>query len=199
MDNIELLRRLDNLLRLGAIAEVDLAQAKVKVQSGEILTTWLPWATFRAGTTQSWSPPTVGEQCLILSVSGELTMGIVLVGIYASNAPSQNGDEHLIKFADGATISYNQASGHLSAKNCKTAEIHATESITADTPSFTCTGNVTIEGTLSVKGEISTDSNVSAQGTMTAQGEVSGNGIALSSHTHSGVESGSKNTGTPNG
>lgn len=76
----------------------------------------------------------------------------------------------ILKFADGATISYNQASGHLSAKNCKTAEIHATESITADTPSFTCSGDVTIDGKLSVKGEISTDSNVSAQGAMTAHG-----------------------------
>lgn len=155
MDNIELLRRLDNLLSLGTIAEVNLVQAKVKVQSGEILTAWLPWATFRAGTTQSWSPPTVGEQCLILSVSGKLTMGIVLVGIYASNAPSQNADVHLLKFADCAEISYNQASDHISAKNCKTATIQATESITAETPSLTCTGNVQIDGTLSVKGAIS--------------------------------------------
>lgn len=125
-------------------------------------------------------------------------MGIVLVGIYATNAPSQNDDEHLIKFADGATISYNQASGHLSAKNCKTATIQATESITAETPSFTCTGDVQINGKLLVKREISTESSVSAQGAMTAKGEVSGNGIKLSIHTHSGVESGNKNTGTPN-
>lgn len=193
MDNIELLRRLDNLLRLGTIAEVDLAQAKVKVQSGEILTTWLPWATFRAGTTQSWSPPTVGEQCLILSVSGELTMGLVLVGLYASNAPSQSGDEHLLKFADGAEMNYNQASGHLSVKNCKTATIQATESIIADTPSLTCTGNVQIHGALNVSGAISTESSVSAQG------EVSGNGINLSTHTHSGVEKGNKKTDGPNG
>ncbi|MGX2968012.1 phage baseplate assembly protein V [Ursidibacter sp. B-7004-1] len=142
----ELLRRLDNLLRLGTIAEVDYAKALVKVQSGNILTDWLPWVTFRAGTTQSWSPPTTGEQCLVLAVSGELTTAVVLVGLYTQNAPSQSPDEHCIKFADGMELKYNQASGHLTVKNCKTANIQATSSITADTPSFTCTGNVVIQG-----------------------------------------------------
>ncbi|MGX3020924.1 phage baseplate assembly protein V [Ursidibacter sp. B-7004-1] len=189
----ELLRRLDNLLRLGTIAEVDYVKALVKVQSGNILTDWLPWVAFRAGTTQSWSPPTTGEQCLVLAVSGELTTAVVLVGLYTQNAPSQSPDEHCIKFADGMELKYNQASGHLTVKNCKTANIQATSSITADTPSFTCTGNVVIQGSLSVKGAIST------QGSMTAQGEVSGKGINLSTHTHSGVESGNKRTGTPNG
>lgn len=190
-NSTELLRRLDNLLRLGTIAEVDHAKALVKVQSGNILTDWLPWLTFRAGTSQTWSPPTINEQCLILAVSGEFTTAVVLVGLYTQNAPSHNPDEHCFAFADGAVIAYNQTSGHLSAKNCKTAEIHATEKITADTPSLTCTGNVDIHGSLSVKGAITTQSS------MTAQGEVSGMGINLSTHTHSGVEVGNKRTGTP--
>lgn len=193
----DLLRRLDNLLRLGTVAEIDLVNARVRVQSGEILTDFLPWFTLRAGTTQSWSAPTVGEQCLVLAVGGELTMGVVIVGLYASNAPSNNADEHLVKFPDGAEISYNHSSGHLSAKNCQTATIHAIKSITADTPSFTCTGNVQINGTLSVKGEITTQSGITAQGTMTAIGEVSGMGIKLSTHVHGNVESGNKKTGIP--
>ena len=104
MDLTELTRRLDNLLRLGTIAEVDHSKALAKVQSGNILTDWLPWFTLRAGTTQTWSPPTKGEQCLVLAVSGELTTAVVLVGLYTQNAPSQSPDEHCIKFADGAEI-----------------------------------------------------------------------------------------------
>lgn len=196
-NSTDLLRRLDNLLRLGTVAEIDLVNARVRVQSGEILTAFLPWFTFRAGTTQSWSAPTVGEQCLVLAVGGELTMGVVIVGLYASNAPSNNADEHLVKFPDGAEICYNHSSSHLSAKNCQTATIQASQSITADTPSFTCTGNVQINGTLSVTEAISTESGVSAQGAMTAQGDVSAMGIKLSTHVHTGVESGNKHTGTP--
>lgn len=210
MDLTELTRRLDNLLRLGTIANVDHAKALVKVQSGNILTDWLPWLTLRAGTTQTWSPPTTGEQCLVLAVSGELTTAVVLVGLYTQNAPSHNPDEHCIKFADGAEIKYDHTSGHLSAKNCKTAEIHATQSITADTPSLTCTGNVTIDGTLTVQQQISGNGGLAVQGgsgasfsgnvkqkggSFTTTDDVIANGISLKNHTHRG-DSGGK-TGTP--
>lgn len=187
----DLLRRLDNLLRLGTIAEVNHTQAKARVKSGEIITDWLPWLTCRAGSSQTWSPPTIGEQCILLAISGELTTAVILTGIYIQNAPTHSADEHCFVFADGAEIKYNHASGHLSAINCKTAEIQASTSITAKTPTLICTGNVEIHGNLSVQGQISTEM------TITARGEISGNGISLSTHKHAGVERGSKKTDTP--
>lgn len=56
---------------------------------------------------------------------------------------------------------------------------------------ITLKGTVNIEGTLSTTGQISTDAGVSALG------EVSGNGVNLSEHIHTGVESGNKKTGKP--
>ena len=64
-------RRIENLIRYGVIAEVDCAKRRARAKSGNILTDWLPFLTFRAGTTRSWSPVTVGEQCLILA-EGEI-------------------------------------------------------------------------------------------------------------------------------
>ena len=58
MNLVELLRLIHNLIRLGTIAEVDHARARVRVQSGELLTNWLPWIEARAGTTRDWDPPT---------------------------------------------------------------------------------------------------------------------------------------------
>lgn len=192
-NSTDLLRRLDNLFRLGTILAVDHAKARVRVKSGEIESDWLPWLTFRAGQTQSWSPPTVGEQCLICAVSGELSTAVVLVGIYTNNAPSQNPDEHLIVFPDGAEIRYNHASGALSVKNCNTATLHAKSQITLDCPTVICTGEVQVLGTLAVDGIISTQASV------TAQNDVSGGGISLKSHKHGGVESGNKQTQSPTG
>ena len=63
----ELQRKLDNIIRFGVIAEVNHATARARVKSGDILTEFLPFITFRAGTTKTWSPPTVGEQCVMLS------------------------------------------------------------------------------------------------------------------------------------
>jgi phage baseplate assembly protein V len=179
MNQIETIRRLDNVIRLGTIAEIDLPKARVRVQSLDILTDWLPWLTLRAGNVKSWTAPSVGEQCLILSVAGEMNTGVVLTGIYASNAPSQDGNLFLLQFPDGAEISYHFASGALVATNCKTALIQAKNSVTIDSPTVLLTGNLQVKGSI------------------TAQGEVTGKGVVLSTHKHKNVQAGRDETGEP--
>lgn len=51
--------------------------------------------------------------------------------------------------------------------------------------------------TTNVEGNVNVKGNVSVDGKIDASGEVTGNGIKLSSHTHSGVKSGGENTGNP--
>ena len=41
--NADLPHRLAKLINVGTIAEVDYQTARVKVQMGDWLTTWLPW------------------------------------------------------------------------------------------------------------------------------------------------------------
>jgi hypothetical protein len=55
-----------------------------------------------------WAPPSVGEQCLVLSPEGDLGNGIVLPGLYcdAFPAPSDQPDLVCFAFADGAWIGY---------------------------------------------------------------------------------------------
>lgn len=183
-DQTELLRRLDNIIRLGTIAEVDLTTATARVKTGGITTDFLPWLTFRAGKDKSWSAPTVGEQCVVLSVSGEFTTGVILVGLYTQNAPSQSADEHIFRFDDGAEINYNTASSQLTVKNCKVVIVQASETIELKTPLVKATQNVEIGGNLSVKGTTSSQGAISTQGAVTAKGDVSGGGISLSSHHH---------------
>ncbi|MDG6881054.1 Phage P2 baseplate assembly protein gpV [Phocoenobacter uteri] len=170
-NNTDNARRIEHIVRFGTIAKVDLKKALVRVQSGEVLTDWLPWLNFRAGTTKSWSPPTVGEQCIVLSASGEMTMGVVLYGIYASNAPSSNGDEHLIEFPDGAICKYNHKTHRLTMTGIQTAYVQASESIVADTPNFVCTGDVRIKGNLTVDGISTATDHLSS-------------GISGKGHTH---------------
>lgn len=59
---------LANLLRLGTVAQLDVAEARVKVDIGGLVTDWVPWVpwvTGRAGATRTWSAPRVGEQVLL--------------------------------------------------------------------------------------------------------------------------------------
>jgi len=196
MTNAELSRLIENIIRSGTILEVDHANALCRVQSGELQSAWLSYFTKRAGTSKTWDPPTVGEQCLILSPSGETAAGLVLVGIYSDNfnAPSNSPDEHLRVYPDGAHVSYNHATGALMATGIKTALIQAESTVTIDCPQTNFTGAVTVDGLFTYQAGL-----VGAGGDTTAliTGDVIANGISLINHVHSGVESGGSNTGGP--
>ncbi|WP_239878257.1 phage baseplate assembly protein V [Laribacter hongkongensis] len=212
-DFADLSRRLESLIRPGTIAGVDLARARVRVTSGGLTTDWLPWFAARAGTTRDWNPPTVGEQCVVLAPSGDPATGFVLVGLFsgAHPAPSRSGDEHLCVYPDGARITYNHATGALSATGIKTAVVNAAEKFTIDCPENEITGNLlvkgatTSEGLLTFKsgmsgecgdgGETTIDGPIKHNGKLTNTGEVSSNGIVLSKHIHPGDSGGT--TGAP--
>jgi phage baseplate assembly protein V len=229
MDPVELSRRLENLLRIGTIHSVDHAEARCRVQTGALTSQWLPWFAPRAGETTVWSPPTVGEQAMILSPSGEAAGGVVLVGIFsdAKPAPSDSADEHLIVFPDGARISYDHASSHLSVSGIQTATVQAATHCTVDCPETETTGNLTVGGNIIVAGDATVNGSTMLEGeaivagllsymsglagtggagggsTMIAgdishaSGNLSSNGITLHTHTHGGVQGGSGSTGAP--
>ena len=105
-------RRLESMIRLGTIAAVDHGAARCQVKTGGLVTEWLPWLERRAGTTRDWDPPTVGEQCLLLSPSGEPGAGIVLTGIASNANPMPSGDKNkqVRNWPDGARHHYDHAS-----------------------------------------------------------------------------------------
>lgn len=212
-------RRIESIIRTGTIAAVDHGAVRCKVRSGGLLTTWLPWIAIRAGTTRTWSPPTVSEQVLLLCPSGEPAAGIVLLGLNSDSidTPSHSQDEWVIDFPDHARITYNHATGAFSVTGIKTALIEASESVTVDTPETHITGNVTIDGDLLVKGmgtimDLFTYlSGMAGFGIVEGKdvaaiidgpfnqinGPLSSNGVTLQTHTHTGVHGGSDNSGPP--
>lgn len=111
----DLYRRLDNLIRLGTVAEVRHGRIpQVRLTVGNLTTGLLPLATVRAGKTTTWNPPTVGEQCLLFSPSGDLAAGVALPGIASKHhpAPDDNPDNIRTMYPDGATVEYNHADHH---------------------------------------------------------------------------------------
>lgn len=205
-ETADLSRRLESVVRLGTIAEIDHAAARVRVKSGGNDSNWLAWLSLRAGETREWNPPTRGEQCLVLSPGGEMAAGIVLVGIFsdAIAAPSESPDEHLRVYPDGARIHYNHATGALSATGIKTAMVKASEQCTVDCPESEFTGNVLVRGTLTYLGGLNnagtgTGATISGpidhDGNLTNSGSISSNGVVLDTHRHLDADGGT--TGVP--
>lgn len=224
MDDLaDLIRRLESLIRLGRIAEVQMKPPRVRVKSGGLTSQWRPWMSLRAGTTTEWDPPTVGEQCLLISPSGDPATAVVLVGLFsdAHPAPSSSPDEHVRLYPDGARISYNHATGELSITGIKTALVQADEHVTVDCRESTFTGNVLIKGKLTVIGDAlfkakatvtklfsylsgMSGKNGDAGGETTIEGTIrhtngalSSNGVVLDRHDHGEVERGNERTGGP--
>lgn len=108
MDLAELSRLVSNLIVIGTIHSVDHQSVRARVTIGKLTTEWLPWFEQRAGQTTTWDPPTVGEQCMVLSPSGAIEKGIILVGLN-SNAiqpPSHDDSQHITRYPDGGLVRY---------------------------------------------------------------------------------------------
>jgi len=107
-------RRLESAIRIGVVAEADYATSRVRVQSGGLLTGWLPWLERRMGDTVDWDPPHPGEQVVILSPSGEVASGIVLTGIPSDSCPHPIHDKNKChrRYTDGATFEYDHKGHH---------------------------------------------------------------------------------------
>jgi phage baseplate assembly protein V len=112
-----LLRRLENLIRPGTVAEFDPVTARCRVQTGNLLTTWLPFFTLNADEDSTWHLPSLDEQCLILSPSGNPETGFVLIGLYSDRypAPDNSPTRHRRRYRDGAIIDYDTATHTLTA------------------------------------------------------------------------------------
>lgn len=229
MSLADLARRLENLIRIGTIAEVDVADItgpRVRVKDGELLTGWLPFGAMRAGTARVWSVPTVGEQVLVLSPSGDMASAVVFGSLYSATTPAPSTDphEHIIDFADGTRFSHNDATGAMVFTGMKTlllkanqsitldtakVMVKASDSVTVDTPQTTVTGKTTIKGLLSYLAGLAGSGGTGGPGAQITgevkiTGDVRTTGTLYnndkdigSNHTHGGVAPGAAKTGVP--
>lgn len=182
-DTNEIHRLLNNLIRTGTVLEVNLQDGLCRVQTGELQTTWLNWLTSRAGRTRTWWAPSVDEQVLLLSIGGDLTTAFVLPAIYSDENPPPSTAQNacVVQFPDNATFQYDPDTGALQIKGVKSMVIEASDSIALKTKKLTITADETdINGKVTQSG-----------------GDMSSNGIVVHTHKHSGVKSGSDNSGGP--
>ncbi|WP_447878436.1 phage baseplate assembly protein V [Serratia fonticola] len=204
----ELHRLINNLIRTGTVTEVDLDSWTCRVKTGELETNFLPWSTPRAGDARLWWPPSVGEQVMIFSLSGNLETAIVAPALFSDGnpPPGLQAKTLTIQFSDDAVIQYDANSGALAATGMKTAQIEAAESITAETkqviakatvkitletPTVECSNHLTAK-TLSITEGGTMKGNITHSG-----GKLSSNGVVVDDHDHGGVERGGGRTDGP--
>lgn len=170
----------------GIVSQVDPKTHRIKATLPaleDLETAWLPFATLNAGGNQFYALPDVGELvAMVLDARGE--HGYVLGTIYneADPVPVANSEIWLHKFRNGTEISHNRNTGEVAVKTA--GKVKVTAAVVEITAPCQIVGDVTVQG------------NIRASGTISAP-TVSSGGIALATHTHSGVESGRGTSGQP--
>lgn len=193
----EFSRQLANLVRIGTVIELDEANARVKASVSGLTTDWIPWTAGRAGNTRQWSPPRVGEQVVLASPYGDLGQAVVIGSLFSDEkpAPATSKDQETTVYPDGSTVDYNSATNTLTVTvagagnviiNCKVATVVAETSVTLDTPTTHCTGNLQVDGALTYGGGMTgsgggttaiINGNVQVNGNLNASGSITdGNG-----------------------
>ncbi len=184
--NAEHQRRLHNIATIGTVIEIDADAALMRLAVGDNETDWLSIPTIAAGMVSVWRCPSMSEQFLLVSPSGELANAIPVVSLYSDHNPSPSTDpnEIRIRYNDTDFCSIDVVNSQLTMHVSQITN-QAAASIVWDTPSATLTGDLQVNGSIDCGKSIS------------ASDEVTANGIKLTAHTHSGVESGGSSTGQP--
>lgn len=182
-DLAQLARLIENLIRFGTVAEVQFQPPRVKIRSGGITTAWLPWLALRAGLDRTWNPPTLNEQVVLLSPSGQLANGVALTGLFSDRHPA-NGDREGLQrctYRDGAVLEYDAVEHRLR------AVLPA-----GGTVELVCEGGLKIfgpiehEGDYTHQGDYNQTGNQKVEGAVETSGDVTAAGISLVEHHHIG-------------
>jgi len=169
----------DDLIRYAKVTSVDLGAGRCVVAIGDIVSQPLKWLECRAGRTRTWSPPTVGEQVVVLSPGGDIVGAIILRGVSSdAHPPAGTTARELIEFPDGTVIAYD-------------AESHLLEVLASTGSVRMVARDFTLEGPVKIRGP------VEVEGAITASEDVVAAGKSLKSHIHTKVQAGAAVSGPP--
>ena len=171
-------RRLHNIATIGTVFDVNPDDQTMRLDVGDNQTDWLPIPALAAGQVRVWRCPSVGEQFLLVSPSGELANAIPVLSLYSNQHPSPSNDPNEIR------VRYND-SDFLSVKTQDSQLILQINDVIFDVNSTTLTGDLTVDGSVQVDGNIHSD------------GDTVAGSISLQKHKHGGVMGGNSTTGAP--
>ncbi|SED05145.1 phage baseplate assembly protein V [Pseudomonas saponiphila] len=186
-------RMIAGLILPCSVVGVDLAAGLVRVSDGAGWTSaWVRWHSQAAGKARHWRAPSLGEQGVLISPSGEPAQGTFVPGLYGNAGPQPDNRDHVEvwRFEDGGSLVYDwQAkrysislpSGTVSIEVGASSAQVTDSSITAKADSITLSGAITLNGDVQING-----------------GSLKHNGVNVgSTHTHLGVMPGPGATAPP--
>ncbi|MDZ4374912.1 MAG: phage baseplate assembly protein V [Phenylobacterium sp.] len=169
-DPLEIERRAFDIARWATVVARE--GRRVVVRAGDVQSGPVPWFAFRAGETVIWSPPSIGEQGMLLCPEGELQLGLFFPGVESTAFPLPEGQAEAIRFKDLAQLSYDP-------------DAHVLDVALPAGGRFSIAADVYVAGDIHVDG----DAHVS--------GDVVAGDVSLRHHKTTGVQPGDGLSGGP--
>ena len=89
----ELKRRLNNVVKVGVVSEINPEKAKVRIKVGDLHSDWRPWT---ANSKHQWDMPDVGDSAVMISPNGETEKSIIIPSLYNDQNPPPSTDADTI-------------------------------------------------------------------------------------------------------
>lgn len=128
----ELSRRIAGILRVGVVAEIDYEHTRLRVQSGDILTGWLPWPGHLGRNRVDWMPLKRGQQVLMAAPSGDPALAVIVALLHVGNDPPPSTDEtqDIVRFRSGSMVVHDAETGDLTLTGARHITIKAAGDVT---------------------------------------------------------------------
>lgn len=157
------------------VVAVDLPAGMVRVQSGDWISAWVRWHSQAAGKARHWRVPSLKEQGVLLSPSGEPAMGTFIPGLYGNAGAQPDNRDHVEvwRFDDGGSLVYDwEANSYTIELPVGTVTIKVGDSVLEMTPdsarlvsgAINLVGLVTIDGATQINGPLSTTGDINSAG-----------------------------------
>ncbi|WP_282094317.1 phage baseplate assembly protein V [Epibacterium ulvae] len=80
-------RRIENLIFVGKVVDVDPGAGKARVKAGDLVTPLIPWVADKAMATNTWFPLEEGETVLVASPSGDVATAVIIGALPTGQTP----------------------------------------------------------------------------------------------------------------
>lgn len=202
MNTADLNRRIESIIRLGTIAEVDHAARKLRVKTGGLLTNWLAWPAEVGRNFRRWRPLRTGTQVVLACPSGDPAQAVIIQILYTQELDTPSDQPHidLIEFNDGSAIQYDSINNSLSVRTMGNLDLNIGTAESGQSPARgDLNANVERNVKISVAGTVTLEyEHLYLKGPVTqTDGDMTSDGISAQHHKHDGVVPGPALTGEP--
>lgn len=171
------------------VEAVDLSTGMVRVRSGDWISAWVRWHSQAAGEARHWRVPSLKEQGVLLSPSGEAGTGTFIPGLYGNAGAQPDNRDHVEvwRFEDGGSLVYDwEARSYTIELPAGTVTIKVGDSLlemTADSTRL-MSGQIQLVGAVTIEGETQIIGGLTTSADINSAGKVIDTGGNTPNHSH---------------